>query len=62
MDIAALSVVSAQTSAQNAASIMLMRKTMDTMEQNGQGVINLLQSVSPAVSLPHLGNSVDISI
>lgn len=62
MDIAALSVVSTQTSAQNAAGIMIMKKTMDAMEQTGQGVINLLQSAAPVPTLPYLGKNVDISV
>lgn len=62
MDIAALSVISTQSSTQNAASIMIMKKTMDTMVQDGQGVINLLQSTAPSASLPHIGKNIDISI
>lgn len=60
MDIAALSVLSKQLSVQDAASIMVLKKCLDTAEQNGQGVVNLINASS--VSLPHLGKSVDISI
>lgn len=62
MDIAALSIISSQASAQNDASIMILRKAMDTMEQNGQGLVNLINASAPVISPPHLGQSIDISI
>ncbi|MDD4601138.1 hypothetical protein SDC9_09157 [bioreactor metagenome] len=62
MDIAALSVISTQTSTQNAASIMVLKKSMAMAEQNGQGLVNLIQSSGPSISLPYLGKNVDISI
>ncbi|MGI6093369.1 MAG: putative motility protein [Veillonellaceae bacterium] len=62
MDIAALSIISSQASAQNDASILILRKTMDTMEQNGQGLVNLINTSMPIISPPHLGNNVDINI
>ncbi|MPN59532.1 hypothetical protein SDC9_207253 [bioreactor metagenome] len=61
MDIAALSIVSTQASAQNAASIMVLKKSMDTLEQNGQGLVNLINASAPIISPPHLGKSIDIS-
>lgn len=61
MDIAALSMVSSQSSAQNAAGIMVLKKAMNTMDQTGQAVVNLIQTATPALSLPHLGQNIDIN-
>lgn len=61
MDIAAISTMSAQGKVQNQSSLLMMRKVMDTSEQNGQAVLDLLASISPRVSPPYLGQTIDIS-
>jgi len=61
MDIAALSVISSQNSLQNQASILMMRKKLDTTQQGGQVTIDLLASAAPKLSPEHLGQSIDIS-
>jgi hypothetical protein len=60
VDIAALSIMSSQNNVQNQASILMMRKILDTTQQNGQATIDLLASASPKLSPDHLGNSIDI--
>jgi hypothetical protein len=60
VDIAALSIMSSQNNVQNQASILMMRKILDTTQQNGQATIDLLASASPKLSPDHLGHSIDI--
>ncbi|WP_243290297.1 YjfB family protein [Bacillus sp. FJAT-47783] len=61
MDIAALSVMLGQTNVNQQASLSVMKMAMDTAEQNGQAMQQLLQTTQAPVSLePHLGHSVDV--
>lgn len=56
MDIAALSIALSQMNVRQEASILVMKKSMDQAEVNGESVVKMLkQSVQP-----HLGGSVDL--
>ncbi|GBG58303.1 hypothetical protein SPFL3102_02025 [Sporomusaceae bacterium FL31] len=57
MDIAALSLINSQMNVQNDASILVLKKAMDTAELNSQTMISDL--VPPS---PHVGNSIDIKV
>lgn len=61
MDIAALATVNSQANIQSQASILVLKKAMDTAAQQGQDMAQLL-STTAVPALPHLGTSVDISI
>lgn len=61
MDIPALSTMSAQTSIQSAASLMIMKQALDTSAQNGQAMVDLIATSTPRISPAHLGQVVDIS-
>ena len=58
MDIAALSVAATQNRVQSQAELLVYKKALDSMQQNGQAMAELLTSTGP--SLPHLGQRVDI--
>ena len=58
MDIAALSVAATQNRVQNQAELLVYKKVLETMQQDGQAMAELLTSAGPA--LPHLGQTVDI--
>lgn len=61
MDIAALSTMLSQTNMNQQASLSVMKMAMNTAEQNGQAMQELMQTAQAPVSLePHLGNSVDV--
>ena len=62
MDIAALSLVNSQANIQNQASILVLRKAMDTASQQGQDTVNMLSTAAVPPSLPNLGNNIDISV
>ena len=62
MDIAALSLVNSQANIQNQASILVLRKAMDTSSQQGQDTVNMLSTAAVPPSLPNLGNNIDISV
>lgn len=63
MDIAAASVALNQGQVQQQASLMVMRKVMDTAEQNGQALTDMLAATpAPRISPAHLGQQVDISV
>lgn len=57
MDIPALSSISAQST----AGILMMKKILDASEENGQAMVDLLNTATPSFSPPHLGQTVDIS-
>lgn len=57
MDIAALSLINSQMNVQNDASILVLKKAMDTAELSSQTMISDL--VPPS---PHVGNSIDIKV
>lgn len=61
MDIPALSMISAQTSTQSAADLLIMKQVMDSTAEDGQAMVDLLNTSAPRISPPHLGQSVDIS-
>jgi hypothetical protein len=42
------------------AGLMVMKKALDTMSQEGQSLVNLLQQSAQPASPPNLGNTLDI--
>lgn len=62
MDIAALATTASQTRINNQASILVMKKAMDTASDQSQGLLALMSTATPSISLPHLGNNIDISV
>ena len=61
MDIAALSKASAQLTVSDQASILIMKKAMDTSVTQQQNLLDQLPAAEPRISPSHLGNSIDIS-
>lgn len=61
MDIAALATVAAQSNVSQQASILMMKKVMDTATDQSQSLLQLM-GAGPALSPAHLGNTIDISI
>jgi hypothetical protein len=64
MDIAALSIIKSQIQLQQDVGTSLLKKVMDTAEQNAGLVNQMLNKVNdgPSVAqgkLPHLGNYID---
>lgn len=58
MDIAALSAVMSQSSLSEQVSVAILKKAMDTTNENTQALTKMLeQSVNP-----HLGSKVDIKV
>lgn len=58
MNILSLNPSTALRAVNDGAGILVMKKALDTVNQNGQDLVNLLQqSVSP----PNLGNKIDIT-
>jgi hypothetical protein len=57
MDIAAVSIFHSQMQVQNDASLLVLKKAMDTAEASSQTMISDLLPPSP-----HLGNRLDIKI
>lgn len=58
MDIPALSIAMSHMEVMNQYNVAMLSKTLDTMEQSGAMMIQLMeQSVNP-----HLGQTIDISI
>ena len=58
MDIPALSIAMSQMEVANQYNVVMLSKTLDTMEQSGAMMIKLMeQSVTP-----HLGQNIDISV
>ena len=67
MDIAALSIIKNQMQIQQAAKVAVMKKAMDTAEQNGSFInqmVDKIQTVkNPDLSnLPHIGNNLDVYV
>jgi hypothetical protein len=66
MDIAALSIVLSQASVGQEASVLIMKKTMDQAESNGDGVVKLLESANVKVMeqrvQPHIGRTIDLKM
>lgn len=61
MDIAALSMASSQLTVSDQASILVMKKAMDTSVAQNQDLVNQLPAAASRISLSHLGNNIDIS-
>ncbi|RSL29969.1 putative motility protein [Salibacterium salarium] len=63
MDIGAMSMAHSQGQAKQQASLSIMNKAMDTGEQQGEFVNNMLESSQPQQAAhPSKGSSVDVSI
>ncbi|MBM7701438.1 YjfB family protein [Metabacillus iocasae] len=61
MDIAALSIALNQTNIQNQSSLSMMKMTMDVSKQNGNSMIELLQSNTlPQAPHPYAGQKLDL--
>jgi hypothetical protein len=64
MDIAPLSMALSQMNVRQEASVSIMKKTMDQVESNGQGVVKMLQESSVSAMeqtvRPHIGSQFDI--
>ena len=59
MDIAALSMVMSQSKAQEAAGIAVMKKAMDTGNENATQMTGMMKNI---VADPNLGNHIDVSV
>ena len=67
MDIAALSVLKNQAQLKTDVGTSLMKKVMDTAEQNGNFVDKMMEGASKGnearlFSPPHLGNRLDVRV
>lgn len=60
MDIAALSVVASNYKLQESASVMIMKKAMDTAREGGNDLVEMMMEAGvPESTSPYLGNNVD---
>lgn len=63
MDIASLSMGLSVASLQNAVSIEVLSKAMDTNEVLGSGLVNMIDAAAMEQSVnPHIGGNMDIRI
>lgn len=63
MDIASLSMGLSVASVQNAVSIQVLSKAMDTNEVLGAGLVNMIDAAAMEQSVnPHIGGNMDIRI
>ncbi|MGY0691264.1 YjfB family protein [Virgibacillus sp. FSP13] len=62
MDVAAMSVVMANSQLRSDASLAIMDKSMGVMEQQGQQMMEMLQKSAVPVTHPTLGNAIDVKI
>lgn len=62
MDIAAMSVVMANSQLRTDASLAMMANVKDLMQQQGQQLTEMLSQSVPQAQHPTLGKSVDISL
>jgi len=64
MDIAAMSTILAQGSVQAQASVAVVSKVKEVMEQNGAQLIEMMKSASIMENsvTPHLGGNIDIRL
>ncbi|WP_371374106.1 YjfB family protein [Sporomusa aerivorans] len=62
MDIAALATGLSQGQLCNTASILVMKKVMDTSAEQSQDLLQLMSTIAPPASPAHLGNNIDISV
>lgn len=60
MDIAALSMAMANQHVRSNAGIAVMDNSMKMMEQQGQGLVQMLQQESPVAPHPSLGKQIDL--
>ena len=49
------------TAPQDGAGLLVMRKALTVMSQDGQNLVAMLKNSAPSVSPPHLGGKIDIS-
>ncbi|WP_066637318.1 YjfB family protein [Desulfolucanica intricata] len=65
MDIAALSILKSMAQVKQDAGVAVMKKAMDTAEQNGNFINRMLDNIpsgknpGPA-NLPHMGSNLDV--
>ncbi len=63
MDIASLSMGLSVASLQNAVSVQVLSKAMDTNEALGAGLVNMIDAAAMEQSVnPHIGGNMDIRI
>ncbi len=63
MDIASLSMGLSVASLQNAVSVQVLSKAMDTNEALGAGLVNMIDAAAMEQSInPHIGGNMDIRI
>ncbi|GAB3065764.1 YjfB family protein [Virgibacillus ainsalahensis] len=62
MDIAATSVVMANQQVRSDAGLAVMRNVMDTFEQQGVQLMEMLEQPSQPASHPSLGSKIDLHI
>jgi len=62
MDVAAMSMMLNNQQVKADASLKVMSKTKNLMEQQGEQLVEMLQSPQAPVPHPTSGNSVDVSV
>lgn len=62
MDIAALATGMSQGQLLNNVSILVMKEVMATATEQSQDLLQLMAATAAPVSLPHLGNNIDIAV
>lgn len=62
MDIGALSMMSSQINVSNQATMLVLKKAMNTATEQTAGLIQLISATDTPVSPPNLGNNIDISV
>lgn len=61
MNISSLNPTAALRAVNDGAGLMVMKKALDTVNQDGQNLVNLLQQSTQSASSPSLGNKIDIT-
>ncbi|SES87528.1 Putative motility protein [Oceanobacillus limi] len=62
MDVAAMSVAMSQNQVRSDASVALMDKMMNTMEQQGAQLTDMLQQSVSDAPHPSIGNQIDLQV
>ena len=66
MDIAALSMAQSLANVQNQFGVAMLAKSLDTAEQTGAGLTNILESIDTAAMersvTPYIGSNFDMSV
>lgn len=62
MDIGALSMMSSQIDVSNQATMLVLKKAMNTATEQTDGLMQLISATDTPVSPPNLGNNIDISV